>query len=45
MTSRERLILFIRDYMNSVGSKIKLNPKASVTIYYNNTLTFVKMKT
>ena len=30
--------------MNSVNSKIKLNPKTGVTIDYNNTLTFEKIK-
>ena len=43
-TSIEKLILFIRDFINSVNSKIKLNPKTGVTIDYNNTLTFEKMK-
>ena len=44
ITSREKLILLIRDFINSVNSKIKLNPKTGVTIDYNNTLTFEKMK-
>ena len=44
ITSIEKLILFIRDFINSVNSKIKLNPKTGVTIDYNNTLTFEKMK-
>ena len=44
INSREKLILFIRDFMNSVNSKIKLNPKTGVTIDYNNTLTFEKIK-
>ena len=44
ITSREKLIIFIRDFINSVNSKIKLNPKTGVTIDYNNTLTFEKIK-
>ena len=44
ITSREKLILFIRDFINSVNSKIKLNPRTGVTIDYNNTLTFEKIK-
>jgi len=44
ITSREKLILFIRDFVNSVNSKIKLNPKTGVSIDYNNTLTFEKIK-
>ena len=44
-TSREKLILFIHDFINSVNSKIQLNPKTGVTIDYNNTLTFEKIKT
>ena len=30
--------------MNSINSKIKLNPKTGVKIDYNNTLTFEKIK-
>ena len=44
ITSREKLIIFIRDFMNSINSKIKLNPKTGVKIDYNNTLTFEKIK-
>ena len=44
ITSREKLIIFIRDFINFVNSKIKLNPKTGVTIDYNNTLTFEKIK-
>ena len=44
ITSREKLIRFIHDFINSVNSKIQLNPKTGVSIDYNNTLTFEKIK-
>ena len=44
ITSREKLIFFIRNFINSVNSKIQLNPRTGVTIDYNNTLTFEKIK-
>jgi len=44
ITSREKLITFIRDFNKSINQKIQLNPKNGVTIDYNNTLTFEKIK-
>ena len=44
ITSREKLIVFIRNFLNSINEKIQLNQKTGVTIDYNNTLTFEKIK-
>ena len=44
ITSREKLIYFIHDFIKSVNNKIKLNPQIKITIDYNNTLTFEKIK-
>ena len=44
ITSREKLIIFIHNFIESVNSKIKLNPKVGVTIDYNNALTFEKIE-
>jgi len=44
ITSREKLITFIRDFNKSINQKIQFDPKNGVTIDYNNTLTFEKIK-
>ena len=44
INSREKLIVFIRNFINSINEKIKLNPKTGVKIDYNNALTFEKIK-
>lgn len=44
ITSREKLITFMRDLNKSINQKIQLDPKNGVTIDYNNTLTLEKIK-
>ena len=44
INSREKLIVFIRNFINSINEKIKLNPKTGVKLDYNNALTFEKIK-
>ena len=44
INSSEKLIIFIHDYIKSANRKIQLNPKTGVTIDYNNTLTFEKIR-
>ena len=42
--SRQGAIKFIHDFIDSVNLKIKLDPKNTVEINYNNTLTFENIK-
>lgn len=44
ITSIEELIFFIRYFFDYINIKMKNPPKTSVTINYNNTLTFEKIK-
>jgi len=41
--SRAGAIKFVRDFIDSVNLKIKLDPKSTVIVDYNNTLTFEKI--
>jgi ankyrin repeat protein len=44
INSIEELDFFIRYYLDYINIKMKISPKTSLTIDYNNTLTFEKIK-